>query len=773
MSEKEDMVVPRSWKYVHRESDVFLDNSDDQNTSKKFYSRIVKQHVYSKWVCYLMRKEVAIERCEYRVNAAICYNGRSSDKLRSIKTDFYINNALYTKMEDNEHMKEYLVLVGDDRIMFWKVENGDCAVISVPFRIEKVFSSEFGIIIERARVVGEEKSGEIPCTIYSLVHPFSEILPVIYKDSYGEDTWYAFSHQRMTLIPSTFDNTGKYFLGYDTEHEKHYVFALRRCTPSEKTDAAKVLTSPFVLPTGSPGSNSTASFSHIRSAVLGSNRSSQSLSARRNAHGTDTPLRRSFRNRAKPKSSKTPVPELNVSYVSSIYSCRSHEQSMLRNIRHTFRVFDLNGVETDELDVDYMFDCVWFEKWGNGIITPQNCCTPTNLTPKSILSRRDNITPTFPAVNFADKVCEENITPSPLFHKRPIQHTPVKPVSFKNDLSSKNSMEIPEEDTCDFKNAKDYSNERLLAVLDQLILRHRNRILQTTIPKEAQKEPRDEQPIAAKDYIKARKNIMKYYTRLMQKGVRSGNKSVKAFYALLLYRKELYQVVKNELKAKASGYVPSRAASRFFVTTDLSGQKYLCFLPSNESTLKMLKWNFEKDALIFLSTVTAFDAVNIPGNNMMAVLNNSAVTLYTGDNVIGTLVTKPFRHSTHELLQFIESYDKTIIVKAQNKKRLFVQNVLFDLDLISSTQIEKLFKAIFSTLPIEKSVKFYSTWYSVNRFGSLDNTVLIKKSFLLELPLMIDHFFTSLGLQVTGLTCMAFVCFFPKHSDMKFTFFYH
>jgi hypothetical protein len=40
---------------------------------------------------------------------------------------------------------------------------------------------------------------------------------------------------------------------------------------------------------------------------------------------------------------------------------------------------------------------------------------------------------------------------------------------------------------------------------------------------------------------------------------------------------------------------------------------------------------------------------------------------------------------------------------------------------------------------------------------SFGDTILCKKSFLIELPLMIEHFFTSLGLKVEGLTCMEFV----------------
>lgn len=49
---------------------------------------------------------------------------------------------------------------------------------------------------------------------------------------------------------------------------------------------------------------------------------------------------------------------------------------------------------------------------------------------------------------------------------------------------------------------------------------------------------------------------------------------------------------------------------------------------------------------------------------MLAVLkaDKSTVSLYTGIHEIGTLLLKPFRQSTHELLQLIESYEKSLII---------------------------------------------------------------------------------------------------------------
>lgn len=45
MSEKEEMLVPRDWNYIHRTADEYLSHADDSNAAKKFYSRVVKNEV--------------------------------------------------------------------------------------------------------------------------------------------------------------------------------------------------------------------------------------------------------------------------------------------------------------------------------------------------------------------------------------------------------------------------------------------------------------------------------------------------------------------------------------------------------------------------------------------------------------------------------------------------------------------------------------------------------------------------------------------------------
>ena len=193
---------------------------------------------------------------------------------------------------------------------------------------------------------------------------------------------------------------------------------------------------------------------------------------------------------------------------------------LLGSVKNTFRVFNLDGEETDELEVDFIFVGLWEEKLGfDGILTPR--LNSTNVTPKSILSRRldviaveKDLTPVR-SVKFMEKEAQENDN-SYLRHKRAAAQTTGVPVCFKDVSSAKTTSECSIEDNFNWKNFHNFSNDRLLAVLDELIARHRENLLQNFLPKKSPKKTRKKNPVSVEDYIKVRTNIMKFYTRLMQ-----------------------------------------------------------------------------------------------------------------------------------------------------------------------------------------------------------------------------------------------------------------
>ncbi|XP_072170160.1 anaphase-promoting complex subunit 1-like [Diadema setosum] len=84
-------------------------------------------------------------------------------------------------------------------------------------------------------------------------------------------------------------------------------------------------------------------------------------------------------------------------------------------------------------------------------------------------------------------------------------------------------------------------------------------------------------------------------------------------------------------------------ASKVFLTSDLCGQSYLCFLLPHRHQLRCLKFSSSNDSsqLIFgsLTTLSAKDAVQLEEVNMMLVLEwNGSLGLYTGTIKVGNVL---------------------------------------------------------------------------------------------------------------------------------------
>ncbi|KAF7995485.1 hypothetical protein HCN44_006592 [Aphidius gifuensis] len=83
-------------------------------------------------------------------------------------------------------------------------------------------------------------------------------------------------------------------------------------------------------------------------------------------------------------------------------------------------------------------------------------------------------------------------------------------------------------------------------------------------------------------------------------------------------------------------------AKKVFLTSDMVGQSYLCYLITNRTQLYLVrieKTN-KKQKLIFgmITTIIAKDAVTLPSLNMIAILDlTNSVTLYSGINCIGKI----------------------------------------------------------------------------------------------------------------------------------------
>lgn len=87
----------------------------------------------------MFKREEVIERCEYRFNSIICFNGKTNHRIRAFKVDYEIKEALYATFLYEGEIANYLVLVGDDCIGFHHIHHEVFNVIKVPFRVSCLY----------------------------------------------------------------------------------------------------------------------------------------------------------------------------------------------------------------------------------------------------------------------------------------------------------------------------------------------------------------------------------------------------------------------------------------------------------------------------------------------------------------------------------------------------------------------------------------------------------------------------------------------------------
>ncbi|XP_011495610.1 PREDICTED: anaphase-promoting complex subunit 1 [Ceratosolen solmsi marchali] len=83
-------------------------------------------------------------------------------------------------------------------------------------------------------------------------------------------------------------------------------------------------------------------------------------------------------------------------------------------------------------------------------------------------------------------------------------------------------------------------------------------------------------------------------------------------------------------------------ASRVFLTVDLVGQTYFCYLVQNQCRLCLIRLEKSNDPeriiLGMLTTITAKDAINLPKLNMIVIMElNGTMSMYSGTSFVGKL----------------------------------------------------------------------------------------------------------------------------------------
>uniref|UniRef100_A0AC34RAV0 Anaphase-promoting complex subunit 1 n=1 Tax=Panagrolaimus sp. JU765 TaxID=591449 RepID=A0AC34RAV0_9BILA len=777
MSEEKTMILPRNWKFIHNDPSSWLKCRSDPSVNLKYYYKFVKEDLKKKRIAYLFKREEVIERCEYRFNSIICFNGKTNHRIRAFKVDYEIKEALYATFLYEGEIANYLVLVGDDCIGFHHIHHEVFNVIKVPFRVAKVFATGYGLLIERAKLL-EELGVTDPslstCQIFSLSYPYSEVLPVLFKHKNDGNVSCAFANENISLL---FASPEGIFLGFNARQNSHVVFNLRRATTAEREDGIK-------------GLGTSASYNLSGMTKSGSSRGcfnkNPSPKVPNPVESPTSAVRRSLRNRAKMMANldamknfeqNSPIPGGTASRATASkgFSGSIMKYSMYKtygSLRYNPMIISPGDLKFNEVDTDLILVEAWAEHRSNIVSsTPVLNFSPLN---NKIVPIIDDQTPIRFLNSPAKSVSFTNKTIIYEYDELP-RKVPVYPVymSFDDPTDIEfDTTNIENDLQCRIKSFNwdmfpRLQNDHFLMAIDLLIKKLRKEILATFMPHKINSKEKMKKMgvgLSTTEYVKLRKGWMKYYTRMMNQRFKKGHHKLVTFYSLLLYRREIWKIWRNHVHANVAVYLDRRTATRFFITRDKIGQKFIAFLVGNEKQLKLIKWDENKRMTVGATMViNAGDAVNIVGSEMMAVLapGKENIMLYTGVKELGELITTCIDTHNHEILNFCESDEKSIIVRIQKRKRLIVKNIYFDLNFAVNDFIEKIYQEVFLTLPLDVAVKFYTNWLCITQklpmFGS--NIMKCGGEWLCdplyrqqyEMALTINHFFESMQLKVHGL----------------------
>uniref|UniRef100_A0A7E4W5X7 Anaphase-promoting complex subunit 1 n=1 Tax=Panagrellus redivivus TaxID=6233 RepID=A0A7E4W5X7_PANRE len=795
------MIIPRKSRIVPHVNDDYFCVGGDYAARYKFANALSKEP-NTKAIAYLIKNEVVLERCEYRKNVAICYRKTSTEKKRSIRTRFDITQVIYARMVDDTKVVDYLVITGYENFVFVEVQSGkQFEIQAVSFRVQRVLPADRGILIERYRVKGEivNEDEDEKIHVFSLMHPNAEIMPVLYQGLGADYTNYAFPDSGMTLLPAPTENRHNLFLAYDTEKERHLILTLKKASKTEQSEAYRLnsqhnsrmssaassfRTTPRNTTTNTAGSADTPLRRSLRNRM-------RMMTGTPGAPGTEaSPLNLNSRHSSFVSSTRTLA-----------MSIRS-QKSAVTSFRDTLCNFNLDGEILEEPEAEWTLVVLYQEAAmppipaaATGIATSTPIATrleastskKANIsgTPKGILltpiaaanARREGGTPkrnvsftSTPKTHVYSRMSPAPGEPSSsnLPHKRPnLQHTPIAKLGF----SESDRMEIDDDNEVevDMTKFKGLPNAVALAAVNELIKRQRKKVMDSfktydftksypekkadpakpseSAPESSKKKPED---ITYSQLLRARCNVLRYYNRNVQWGLRRRFKPVNALYALLIYRRELQRAVIAEIKVNAATYLKQRVATRFFVTTDIFGHVNAAFLPGGSNKLKLVRWHPEQKPLsVSHQGIDAFDAIPIYGSRMFAVLRPSleSVHLYTGTHDLNALYMKGISFADSKVLQFVEGKEHTINLKLQTVKSDKTEVKSYEVGPHWSESIKKFFDSVSSTLPAHKAVAFFSKWYEIS-FKTYPKRTRFNDKLLTEYPVLFNYFFECLGLKV-------------------------
>ncbi|KAM4592171.1 anaphase-promoting complex subunit 1 isoform 1-T1 [Odontesthes bonariensis] len=185
-----------------------------------------------------------------RIQASSVYKAFTVDS--PVQQALWCNFAVSHNNNDEEEVEHSVCIIQSSCVNVHTVTGKDF-ISPLPFQVSNVWSTEFGLLLERKNTVNETQlhsPGDPLPTVFSMLHPLDEIAPIVCKPSGlfdGSCVQYA-SDSTMKIVftccrPSL-------VVSYDSVQGTHSVWALRKVTHDERSKVLRCASEPVGTPLG-------------------------------------------------------------------------------------------------------------------------------------------------------------------------------------------------------------------------------------------------------------------------------------------------------------------------------------------------------------------------------------------------------------------------------------------------------------------------------------------------------------------------------------------
>lgn len=193
---------------------------------------------------HYVKNNILNKRVEALGKEAIVYNGYSNVVANKYTTEFDIINALFVTFTPKTP-EDYLCLIGTNQIDFYAISDQMYCPLTLPFKISQAHPCNFGLILERCSLPGEFGNPPGAAQLFSLTHPYNEILPILCQFKGDSQCHYTFRDRRIGIVPkgitanwnANYSGQNDFVMCYDYDERINHIFIIRKCTKDERLAA--------------------------------------------------------------------------------------------------------------------------------------------------------------------------------------------------------------------------------------------------------------------------------------------------------------------------------------------------------------------------------------------------------------------------------------------------------------------------------------------------------------------------------------------------------